>query len=299
MQTAVRNDAKTLLKNTRAKAPKNAKPIALGAGLVLVSVVTLGLSAGNNDAASEIPVVDIVSATPTVAVAELYDFRALNDQILTQNSTLALTLKSGQSLGPLLQKNGVEPGTAYAATEAFSKAYDPRNLRVGQKINLYFSTGERKNFNGLSLKPNAENTVFVERGLDGNFTSKKIAAEFEKTLVKVEAGIDNSLYLDAQALGAPDKVIAQFAQIYAHSVDFQRDIRKGDKFEMMFELYRDHKGNTVKAGDLVFTSFSPRGKTSEYFLFEKSNGREGYYDKKGNGAKRMLMRTCAATSPAG
>ncbi|MBN4058410.1 M23 family metallopeptidase [bacterium AH-315-J19] len=291
MQTAVRNDAKTLLKNTRAKAPKNAKPIALGAGLVLVSVVTLGLSAGNNDAASEIPVVDIVSATPTVAVAELYDFRALNDQILTQNSTLALTLKSGQSLGPLLQKNGVEPGTAYAATEAFSKAYDPRNLRVGQKINLYFSTGERKNFNGLSLKPNAENTVFVERGLDGNFTSKKIAAEFEKTLVKVEAGIDNSLYLDAQALGAPDKVIAQFAQIYAHSVDFQRDIRKGDKFEMMFELYRDHKGNTVKAGDLVFTSFSPRGKTSEYFLFEKSNGREGYYDKKGNGAKRMLMRT--------
>ncbi len=291
VQAAVRNDAKTLLKNTSIKTRKNAKPVAIFASLVLVSVVGLGLSVGDREAASEIPAVDIISVTPTLSAAELYDFRPFDNQTPPHHATLALTLKSGQSLGPLLQTNGVEPGTAYAATEAFSKVYDPRNLRVGQKINLYFGTNERANFAGLSLKPNAENTVFVERGLDGNFTSKKIAAEFDKTLVKVEAGIENSLYLDAQALGAPDKVIAQFAQIYAHSVDFQRDIRKGDKFEMMFELYRDHQGNTVKAGDLVFTSFSPRGKTFEYFLFEKSNGREGYYDKKGKGAKRMLMRT--------
>ena len=83
----------------------------------------------------------------------------------------------------------------------------------------------------------------------------------------------------------------QFSHIYAHSVDFQRDIQPGDKFELMFELYRDHKGNTVKAGDLVYTSFSPRGKTSEFFLYENAKGREGYYDAKGKGAKRMLMRT--------
>jgi len=296
VQAAVRNDAKTLLNSSRGKAPKNAKPIALGASLVLVSMVALGLSVGNREAASEIPAVDIVSVVPTLTAAELYDFRGmsgltLGNLALTESAALTLTLKSGQSLGPLLQKNGVDPATAYAATQAFSKAHDPRNLRVGQKINLYFDGGEPENFTGLSLKPNAENTVFVERGLDGIFTAKKIAAEFDKVLVKVEAGIENSLYLDAQALGAPDKVIVQFSQIYAHSVDFQRDIRTGDKFEMMFEIYRDHQGNTVKAGDLVFTSFAPRGKTSEYFLFEKSNGREGYYDKNGKGAKRMLMRT--------
>ncbi len=288
--SAARNDAKTLFKHTREKTQKNTTPVALIAGVVLASVVTLGLSVGNNDAASETPALDIISVMPTLTAADLYAFRPLAAQTKAQNTPLVLTLKPGQSLGPLLQKNGVDPATAYGATEAFAAAYNPRNLRAGQKINLYFGA-DRAHFTGLSLKPNAENTVFVERRLDGSFTAKKIAAEFEKTLVKVEAGIENSLYLDAQALGAPDKVIVQFSQIYAHSVDFQRDIRKGDKFEMMFEIYRDHKGNIVKAGDLVFTSFSPRGKTSEYYLFEKSNGREGYYDKNGKGAKRMLMRT--------
>ena len=92
-------------------------------------------------------------------------------------------------------------------------------------------------------------------------------------------------------MGAPDKVIVQFAQIYAHSVDFQRDIQPGDAFELFFEIYRDHKGNAVKAGDLVFTSFAPRGKTATYYLYKSSDGRESYYDEKGKGAKRMLMRT--------
>ena len=120
---------------------------------------------------------------------------------------------------------------------------------------------------------------------------KKIAAEYKKELVRIDSEIKNSLYLDAQSLGAPDKVIVQFSQIYAHSVDFQRDIRAGDKFEMLFETYRDHNGEVVKAGDLIFTSFSPRGKTSSFYLFTKTNDREGYYDAKGKGAKRMLMRT--------
>jgi len=288
---AVRNDAKTLFKHTSGKTPKNTKPVVLAAGVVLASVAALGLSVGNTDAASEVPALDIISVVPTLSAAELYDFRGHDGQTNIQDMRLALTLEPGQSLGPLLQRNGVDPSTAYNATQAFAKAYNPRNLRAGQKINLYFATAERINLTGLTLKPNAENTVFVERGLDGEFTAKKIAAEFDKTLVKIEAGIENSLYLDAQAMGAPDKVIVQFSQIYAHSVDFQRDIRRGDKFEMMFEIYRDHQGKTIKAGDLVFTSFSPRGKTSEYYLFEKSNGREGYYDQKGKGAKRMLMRT--------
>jgi len=92
-------------------------------------------------------------------------------------------------------------------------------------------------------------------------------------------------------LGAPDKVVVQFANIYEYSVDFQRDIQPGDAFEMFFEVARDQKGDIVKAGDLLYTSFSPRGKTSDYYLFEDSKGRENFYDAAGKTAKRKLRAT--------
>jgi murein DD-endopeptidase MepM/ murein hydrolase activator NlpD len=99
------------------------------------------------------------------------------------------------------------------------------------------------------------------------------------------------LYLDAGKLGVPDKVTVQFSQIYEHSVDFQRDIQPGDAFTMAFELYRDAKGNPLKAGDLLYTSFSPRGKTASFYLYTNKAGGENYYDAKGKSAKRKLMRT--------
>jgi len=111
--------------------------------------------------------------------------------------------------------------------------------------------------------------------------------------VGVAAEISNSLYLDATRLGAPDRVVQQFANIYEYSVDFQRDIQPGDNFEMFFE------GKIIKSGDLLYTSFSPRGKQSEYWrgkqseywLYTDSKTRENYYDAKGKTAKRKLRAT--------
>jgi murein DD-endopeptidase MepM/ murein hydrolase activator NlpD len=283
-------DAQTLMQNTQGQASTSPKTMLLGAGMVLLFV--LGASAmtkipGDTSVDTGL---NATLETPVETLASLVDFRTLDDQTVSEGANLQLELKSGQSLGPLLQNNGVAPEVAYATTQAFSTAFDPKRLRAGQKINLYFDSADNS-FTGLSMKTDYESTVFVNKKSDGEFSARKITAEFEKELVSVKSEITNSLYLDAGRLGAPDKVIVQFAQIYAHSVDFQRDIQPGDEFELFFEIYRDHKGNPVKAGDLVFTSFSPRGKTFNYYLYNSSDGREGFYDEKGKGAKRMLMRT--------
>ena len=60
---------------------------------------------------------------------------------------------------------------------------------------------------------------------------------------------------------------------------------------MFFEVARDHKGEIVKAGDLLYTSFTPRGKAMEYWLFEDADGEENYYDADGKTAKRKLRAT--------
>lgn len=196
-------------------------------------------------------------------------------------------LRDGDNLGPLLQKNGLSGGEAYKITQVFSEVYKPRNLRVGQTFQLHFIGDD---FEHLSFRPDVENSVFVLRKAEG-FKALKVTHEFKYETVVANALIENSLYLDATRLGVPDKVVAQFANIYEYSVDFQRDIQPGDAFEMFFEIARDRKGKIIKAGDLLYTSFSPRGKKSDYYLFEDSKGRENFYDVKGKTAKRKLRAT--------
>ncbi len=233
---------------------------------------------------------EMVAAVPTLDISR-FDM-GLEDAFTPKVTVKTVTLKSGDNLGPLLQRNGLSGQQAYRVTKAFGEVYKPRNLRAGQSFDLYFT---ENSLDHMTFKPNVETTVFVDRDSvteDGEFyTARKVAAEFKYETIGVKATIENSLYVDATKLGAPDKVVVQFANIYEYSVDFQRDIQPGDAFEMFFEVARDQKGNIVKAGDLLYTSFSPRGKTSEYWLFEDKKGRENFYDAAGKTAKRKLRAT--------
>lgn len=199
-----------------------------------------------------------------------------------------LVLKSGDSLGPLLQKNNISPEEAYAVTKTFAGVYDPRYLKVGQSFNLYFDKGDLSH---LTFKPSVEQTIFISKRPDGTFAARNVEAEFKMDLVAVQGEIKNSLYLDAYDYDVPDRVIGQFANIYEYSVDFQRDIQPGDKFEMLFEVARDKQGKIVKSGDLVYTSFAPHGKPMDYYLFTDSKGKENYYDADGKTSKRKLRAT--------
>ena len=211
----------------------------------------------------------------------------LESSFASNSHSKTITLKSGDNLGPLLQRNGLTSQDAYRVTQAFGDVFKPRNLRAGQDFYLHF-TGET--LDHLIFKPNIETTVFIDREGE-TYAARKIEADFKYETISVKAEVENSLYVDATRLGAPDKVVVQFANIYEYSVDFQRDIQPGDAFEMFFEVARNQKGEIVKAGDLLYTSFSPRGKTSEYWLFEDSKGRENFYDAKGKTAKRKLRAT--------
>lgn len=252
--------------------------------VALVGVFALPNHETQTVEATESP--ELAETAPQIDLTR-YDLALDEDFAPAPLEQVKLTLESGDSLGPLLQENGVSGTEAYRVTKAFAEVFPPRKVRAGQKFDLYFQNGELQN---MTFRPTVEKTVFVERHED-NFSARQVSAEFKYETIGVKARIDNSLYLDATRLGAPDKVVAQFANIYEYSVDFQRDIRAGDEFEMFFEVARDRKGNIIKAGDLLYTSFSPRGKTSSYWLYEDSEGMENFYDLDGKTAKRKLRTT--------
>jgi murein DD-endopeptidase MepM/ murein hydrolase activator NlpD len=248
-----------------------------------LAIGVIALRPDGINAQAEEALVEVSAPTHDLSRDDLYLAERMDQRLATKE----VTLKPGDNLGPLLQRNGVTPGTAYELTQAFGEVFSPTKLRAGQSFLISY---DGEDVTSLAFKPDVARTVFVER--DGeSFEAREVAAEFKYDTLTVRGTVNNSLYVDAKRLGAPDRVIQQFASIYEYSVDFQRDIRKGDEFEMFFEAAMDRDGNIIKSQDLMFTSFSPRGKTGEYYLYADSNGDENYYDETGKTAKRKLRAT--------
>ena len=262
------------------------KRIVLG-GVALVAL-TAALSIGDRGAGpADVPALEAeLTRAPAIDLSR-HDVALDPDFAPAPVRTVELTLKPGDNLGPLLQRNGVEPTEAYRITQAFGEVFSPKRLRAGQTFHVSYQ-GDA--VTSLAFKPDVERSVFVEADGEG-FAAREVAAEFKYETMSVRGEVTTSLYVDAKKVGTPDRVIQQFANIYEYSVDFQRDIQPGDRFEMFFEAVLDRDGKIVKSRDLLFTSFDPNGKPGEYYLYADRNGDENYYDATGKTAKRKLRAT--------
>lgn len=269
--------------STRIPARNKLKALAAGGAMVLIAMMAFPRGA---DTADSVAIEDLVIATPMHDLSR-FDVALADEFAAPMRAVRDVTLKPGDNLGPMLQREGFTGPDAYSFVQAFSEEFSPRRLRAGQTFNLHVENGA---VSDVTFRPSVDKTIFVSRKGD-SWAARGVEAEFRYETLSVRATIENSLYVDATRLGAPDKVVAQFANIYEYSVDFQRDIQPGDEFELFFEVARDHTGDIVKAGDLLFTSFSPRGKTMDYWLFEDSEGQENFYDAEGKTAKRKLRAT--------
>ncbi|MGJ8560839.1 MAG: M23 family metallopeptidase [Litorimonas sp.] len=269
--------------STRIPARNKLKALAAGGAMVLIAMMALPRGA---ESEQSVAVAELAVVAPAHDLSR-FDVALADEFAAPTRLQRDVTLKPGDNLGPMLQREGMSGTEAHRFVQAFSKEFSPRRLRAGQTFNLHVEDGVVAD---VTFRPSAEKTIFVSRKGD-DWTARGVAAEFRYETLSVRATIENSLYVDATRLGAPDKVVAQFASIYEYSVDFQRDIQPGDEFELFFEVARDHKGEIVKAGDLLYTSFSPRGKTMDYWLFEDSDGQENFYDASGKTAKRKLRAT--------
>ncbi len=102
--------------------------------------------------------------------------------------------------------------------------------------------------------------------------------------------IKNNLYSAAIEAGIEPNIIIDFASIYGFEVDFQRDIRTGDKFEVYYEKYLDENKVTRKTGKIIYASMFVNGKELVLYNFKYKN-KSGYYDIDGKSVIKTLMKT--------
>ena len=165
------------------------------------------------------------------------------------------------------------------------------NIYPGRRISLVLKRLD----NGLNTLVNfiypVNNTTSVEiRKSKENYEVKENILQLYKDEVVVKNVINSNLYKSATESGIEPNIIIEFARIFGFEVDFQRDIRKGDWFEILYEKFVDDNGKVRDTGKIIYASMYVNGEEINLYNF-KFNKEEDFYDIKGKSITKSLMKT--------
>lgn len=233
------------------------------------------------------------------------DEKQHNDGASSQAVIKTLTVKLGDTLSRLLGDAGIPPASAHEVIGALKPIYDPRKIQAGQSLTLTLKpaaaqsdmrggeAGKTPNYmlSTLTMPLDYAQKVEVRRNRDGAFTAETLKRQLITQISGAEAPIASSLFLAGQNVGVPTAVMSEMVRLYSWDVDFQRDIRPGDSFQVMYERQTDKSGATVHTGDIVYAELKLSGIVKKIYRYRAPDGTVDYFDEKGQSARKALMRT--------
>ncbi len=211
----------------------------------------------------------------------------------TPNLEKTVTVSSGDTLMGLLVREGLSRTEAHDIISALQKVFNPRRLQQNQELVLAFENADdhAPKFQSMNLKLDVTREVLVTRCPENGFTSQELRHELESRPVRAEAPINSSLYNAAMDSGMPMDVLMQVIRAYSFDVDFQRDIRAGDRIEVLFEERLDSEGNVVRGGTLLYAGLNTRGRDLPIYRYEATDGETDFFNARGKSVRKTLMVT--------
>jgi murein DD-endopeptidase MepM/ murein hydrolase activator NlpD len=144
----------------------------------------------------------------------------------------------------------------------------------------------------LHFSPTIDQEITVTRTTDGGYSAELVKKQLEVHRHRAGATIDSSLYLAATQAGIPADVVVDMIRMFSYKVDFQRDLHPGDRFEVYYDYYYTPDGQPAKYGSISYAMMTLGGKEIPMYRFQADpNEPPEYFDRKGESAKGMLMKT--------
>ncbi|MEQ8369869.1 MAG: M23 family metallopeptidase [Alphaproteobacteria bacterium] len=261
-----------------ATAPAAGQPTAAMAGAAtMVGAATRSSGAGGD-------------SDPAIALA--------NQPLTSPPLNRQIEVSSGDTLMDLLLRSDIDRQTANSAVAALRDVYDPRRLRVGQQVDLRFARDETDTDDPSSLVLQAmvlplsyDREARVERTAVGGYAAAEVAIELESAPGYGTALIESSLLGAGGKAGIPQDVMAELVRIYSFDVDFQRDLRTGDDFEVFYESFVGDSGDVVHNGDVLYARLTLSGTPLYLYRFESADGTVDYFNQNGESVRKALMKT--------
>ena len=198
----------------------------------------------------------------------------------------------GQSLEKILRDLSVSDSEIKKIFSVIKKK-DANKIRANQTINIVLDNSDKKNKKILSLLIPISKTkkIQISKNLETGLLSRNdIITNLTKKIVFSEGTIKSSLYASAVKNNIKPNIIIEFARLYGFQVDFQRDIRKNDSFQILYEIYVDETNEVFNTGEIIYANLMLRGQSNQlyYYPIKKFNG---HYDENGKSIKKALMKT--------
>lgn len=225
-------------------------------------------------------------------VASATEHAAFTKALLTRQSR-EIEIARGESLALALSRAGIAWSDINPAVAGVNEVFNPRRMRPGEPVRIYYEqVGADVRLTGFAFRSDPGEAVTVSRLRDGRFTAREVAMPLRFEMARLTAKVDGSIYQAAIENGATEREVAGLSEAFAYDVDFQREVRPGDEFEMVFGRYADDQGRTVKTGDLLFVSMRTRSGVKSYYRFQGPGDSEpNWYDASGRSSRKFLMRT--------
>ena len=241
--------------------------------------------------------------------AEIQAIESETDNITTISKTVppepvdeTFSLAKGQTLADALADRGVSKEAAQALVAAIEPVFPTAMLKAGTDFEV--TLDRQIDFYGrdatfpveLSFQPGPDETITVEADEDGRFVAavdgakKGVKSQYAQiNHFRTKAQVGSSLYGTAKDNKVPDYIVSELTRIFAFDVDFQRQVKATDSFEVFYGT--PLTGSSSKRKVLHFAQLTLDGKTKTYFRYTAADGQTDYFDENGRSATKSLLKT--------
>ena len=196
----------------------------------------------------------------------------------------------GQSLSNIFEKYSVSTNELELVKKSLVQKYKINNLKVNDLLEFTVDRSNQKIIE-FSYPVSKTKKIYLSRSESFKFFNEKIiTTKLIKKIIYEENIIMNSLYRSAVDTGIPDNIIVEFARIYGFEIDFQRDIRKKDSFQIMYEIFKNEDDEIIDKGNILFANLNVQGINYPLYFFDEKN-LSGHYDESGKSIVKTLMKT--------
>jgi len=208
-----------------------------------------------------------------------------------------ISLRSGETLADAVTRMGVAPAEAKAAVTLLSQAFNLNTLKAGLSLEAAIArpagnASAPAQLLGLTLRTGPAKQLTLTTARDGSMRLRALEENVRDERRVAIGTISASLFTSAAALGATPSLTAQVVKLFAHKLDFERDIQPGDTFKLVFDRKVTESGRTVEAGNLLYAEIEARGGTDRFYSFQPKGSNEiEFFDENGKNIKGFLLST--------
>ncbi len=195
-------------------------------------------------------------------------------------------IQRGDTLAGLLARLGADDAEAVEFLRKERSAKSLYQLVPGRTVRAQATAEGRL----MALRYQGGGKVLDVRRQDGGLTVTEQPVALERRILMKSGEIRSSLFAATDDAGLADAVAMQVADIFSTDIDFHRDLRRGDRFTVVYEMLYD-MGEPVRSGRLLAAEFVNQGKTYQAVWFEYAAGHGGYYTVEGRNIRKAFLRS--------